>query len=152
MNDMNIIRNACSATAACVILLGCASPGAPGGGMQRTQRDCMGASCEITVAVSCTGSSCLATAQPKELDVLLPHGMKVIHWKLDAPPGYAFADERVQFGSGAPFNCTSPGAGKREVTCVDRHEGPGEYGYTMAVVKTDDPASRIPVDPWIVNR
>lgn len=146
------IRGAGTAVVAAVILLGCASPGAPGAGMQRTQANCSGASCEIVVSVVCTGSFCAATAQPKELDVLTPHGTKVIHWRLDAPPGFAFADERVQFASGAPFNCTPPGAGKTQVTCVDRHAGPGEYGYTMAVVKTNDPTSRIPVDPWIVNR
>jgi hypothetical protein len=146
------IRAAHVATSACVILLGCASEGGPGGGMQRTQGDCTGASCEITVSVGCSGTLCEAKAVPKELDVLLPHGAKVIHWKLDAPDGYAFANESVQFASGAPFDCTPPGAGKRQVTCVDRHDGPGQYGYTMAVVKTGDPASRIPVDPWIVNR
>ena len=152
---MSIVRSGCTAIAASVVLLGCGTPGtpwAPGGGMQRTQGDCTGASCQVTVTLTCSGSSCTATANPKELDVLTPHGNKVIHWKLDAPQEYSFADEAVQFAGGAPFNCTRPGAGKREVTCVDRHDAPGEYGYTMAVVKTGDPTSRIPVDPWIVNR
>ena len=146
------IHSACSVIVACVVLFGCASPGGPGGGMQRTHADCTGASCQITVKVDCTATPCVATAIPKELDVLTPNGTKVIHWKLDAPDGYAFADEKVQFASGAPFNCTAPGAGKKEVTCVDTHGGPGEYGYTLAVVKVADPGSRVPVDPWIVNR
>ena len=152
---MRTVRNACTAIAASVVLLGCETTGAPGGGPgsgMRTQGNCTGASCQVTVTVACTGSSCTATANPKELDVETPHGNKVIQWKLDGPPEYSFADEAIQFASGAPFNCTRPGTGKREATCVDRHEAPGEYGYTMAVVKTGDPTSRIPVDPWIVNR
>ena len=147
------IRLACVAVAASVLLLGCmtsGAPGEPGGGTKGP--DCTGASCMIDVVVDCHSSPCSAMAMPKRLYVATPNGVKVILWKLHAPDGYAFAEEGVQFASGAPFTCPHPGGGQREITCNDKHEQPGEYGYTLAVVKTGDPTSRIPVDPWIVNR
>lgn len=146
-------RALCAAFAASVILIGCAGhrrPGLPGSG--KDESPCTGASCQIVVKVDCMVAPCIATAIPKTLDVLLPHGAKVIHWNLDAPQGYAFADEKVQFASGAPFRCPPPGPGKTEVTCTDNHQSSGTYGYTLAVVRTGDPTSRIPVDPWIINK
>ena len=147
-------RALCSAVAASFILLGCAvhdGRGTPGGGMDGTHASCTGASCQIVVTVACT-DSCTASANPKTLDVELPHGTKVILWKLDAPQGYAFADEKVQFESGAPFDCVRPGSGKREITCNDRHLATGMYSYKLDVVRTADPTRLISVDPWIVNR
>ena len=139
--------------AASAVLVGCAGhrgPGLPGSGSGESS--CDGANCQITVTVDCSTAPCMAKAVPKTLDVLPPHGAKVIHWKLDAPQEYVFVDEKVEFAPGAPFRCPPPGEGKREVTCVDNHQEPGTYGYTLAVMKAGDPASRIPVDPWIINR
>lgn len=148
-------RALCSAVAACFILLGCAGHdgrGTPGGGMDGTHASCMGASCQIVVTVACNAGSCTASSDPKTLDVELPHGTKVILWKLDAPQDYAFADEKVQFESGAPFDCVRPGAGRREITCTDHHQAAGKHTYKLDVVRTADPTRPIAVDPWIVNR
>jgi len=142
------------AAAALVVLVGCAEEHrrGPGGGSTDSRLSCHGASCTIVVNLDCSVTPCRAQADPKSLEVELPHGAKVIHWMLRGQPGYAFADEQVQFAGGAPFRCPPPGAGRTEVTCVDNHQGPGMYGYTLAVVKTGDSSSRIPVDPWIINR
>ena len=143
-----------TAAAAVFVLVGCAAEHrrGPGGGSTESSAPCHGASCTIVVNLDCSVAPCRAVADPKSLEVELPGGAKVIHWRLRGQSGYAFADEKVQFAGGAPFQCTPPGAGKTEVTCVDNHHAPGTYGYTLAVVKTGDPASRIPVDPWIINR
>ncbi len=142
-----------TAAAAVFVLVGCAAEHrrGPGGGSE-SSTPCRGASCTIIVNLDCSPMPCRAIADPKRLEVEPPGGAKVIHWKLQGQPGYAFANEPVQFAPGAPLQCTRPGEGKTEVTCVDNHHAPGTYGYTLAVVKTGDPTSRIPVDPWIINR
>lgn len=150
------IRLACVAVAASVLLLGCMTSGAPGepGGGKQMAPDCTGVSCTIDIVVNCDNGpdQCNVTAVQKTLYVGTPHGMKTIHWRLDAPDGYAFADDGAQFGSGAPIKCSHLGSGQKQFTCPDNHQQAGQYGYTLAVVKTGDPTSRIPVDPWIVNR
>lgn len=150
------IRLAGVAVAASVLLLGCMTSGAPRGphGGMPKDSDCNGASCTIHIVVNCDNGpdECDVTAVPKTLYVGMPRGNKTIHWMLDAPNGYAFADDGAQFGSGAPVRCSHIGSGQKQFTCPDNHQQAGKYGYTLAVVNTGDPTSRIPVDPWIVNR
>ena len=136
-----------SVVAACLVVLGCATP--RGSSRAAISSECHGASCEIDVSVECVSGACAATADKKIL-VVNDRGAVVIQWNLRAGPDFRFADTGVRFSSGTPLQCNRPQPAK--ITCVDTNQGPGTYEYKLDVVRTGNPSTTIPVDPYFVNR
>lgn len=137
-----------AAIVACFVVLGCATARRDFS-TQGISFECTGASCDIDVFAECVSGACAATVDKKIL-VVRNQGATVIHWSLHADPEFDFAGSGARFGSGAPLQCNAPVA--RKITCVDTPHGSGEYEYKIDVVKSGNPPTTIPVDPWVVNK
>jgi hypothetical protein len=74
----------------------------------------------------------------------------VLIWRLDAGSGYTFPDDAITFQK-APegeFRCNVNG-NRTQVHCNDRNSRPGEYKYTVKVLKDGQPLP--PLDPFVYN-
>lgn len=135
----------CAALAS-IGLLGCAATQTQG---LQTVGCNPGGVCKVTVTVV----DCSITLDPNDLSVPLPRGRKQIHWDI-AGSDYVFAYNGIVIRDmGGDFDQPELSGDGKKFKWGNKHTVPGEYKYSVNVVKTGlNPANCPTHDPRILNQ
>ena len=72
-----------------------------------------------------------------------------VEWTLDAPPGWDFAADPIQFKSSPGGNFGNPRKATRNFKLFNHHNAPGKHDYTVVVQDGSGQVCR--KDPTILN-
>jgi len=137
-----------AAIASGLALLGLAGCAADKDGGVVSMATCTANPCPATVTVTVQGGKCTPQTNPKRLEI--PAGNKNdIVWTLNAPAGFKFQNNGVEFkaGSGGGFSSGGGGGGTRFVY-HNNHSKTGDHLYNVNVTNG---AISCTEDPTIVN-
>lgn len=134
------------AALACIGLLGCAAKPPPG--LQAPGCN-PGGVCKVTVTVV----DCNITLDPDDLSVPQPRGRKQIHWDIVGGDHVFAYNGIVISGMGGEFDQPELSGDGKKFKWGDKHTGPGNYKYSVNVVRTGlNPANCPTHDPRILNQ
>ncbi len=107
--------------------------------------------CFIDVSVT----DCRVTVDPEKRRIARGNRNPVIHWRLDAASFavYRYADRGITWKRNPDNEFHTPGRanGGKHFTWADKNTQPGDYPYTVHLVRRSSGEACAPHDPSVVN-